>query len=332
MATKGYNSYRGGRVSLGKLALIVALVLILLAAAAYLVAQNYLVYDESGQVRLALPFFADKDEGSDPPDDSLAGDGDFDRVEPEFPHVKVDALHAVRLPDDCLWWGADYIMKTLAPEDMVLAVKRTTGGITYATAAQPPTGVVVETGRPLDCLKTLLAADRYTVGHVVCFLDSAFARAMPDTALVREDGNVWYDGQGQAWLDPTDPEVLRYLTALCRECGELGFDEVLLDAFCFPASGNTEAIVNDADDRVQVLTDVAKAIRAALPEGVALSVTCDGTGDVPIADLCDLFDRLYVPAVSVTTVTPSLPADFDTATRLVTMDPASTTAGSYMTR
>lgn len=332
MATKGYNSYRGGRVSLGKLALIVALVLILLAAAAYLVAQNYLVYDESGQVRLALPFFADKDEGSDPPDDSLAGDGDFDRVEPEFPHVKVDALHAVRLPDDCLWWGADYIMKTLAPEDMVLAVKRTTGGITYATAAQPPTGVVVETGRPLDCLKTLLAADRYTVGHVVCFLDSAFARAMPDTALVREDGNVWYDGQGQAWLDPTDPEVLRYLTALCRECGELGFDEVLLDAFCFPASGNTEAIVNDADDRVQVLTDMAKAIRAALPEGVALSVTCDGTGDVPIADLCDLFDRLYVPAVSVTTVTPSLPADFDTATRLVTMDPASTTAGSYMTR
>ncbi len=332
MATKGYNSYRGGRVSLGKLALIVALVLILLAAAAYLVAQNYLVYDESGQVRLALPFFADKDEDSDPPDDSLAGDGDFDRVEPEFPHVKVDALHAVRLPDDCLWWGADYIMKTLAPEDMVLAVKRTTGGITYATAAQPPTEVVVETGRPLDCLKTLLAADRYTVGHVVCFLDSAFARAMPDTALVREDGNVWYDGQGQAWLDPTDPEVLRYLTALCRECGELGFDEVLLDAFCFPASGNTEAIVNDADDRVQVLTDMAKAIRAALPEGVALSVTCDGTGDVPIADLCDLFDRLYVPAVSVTTVTPSLPADFDTATRLVTMDPASTTAGSYMTR
>lgn len=332
MATKGYNSYRGGRVSLGKLALIVALVLILLAAAAYLVAQNYLVYDESGQVRLALPFFAGKDEGSDPPDDSLAGDGDFDRVEPEFPHVKVDALHAVRLPDDCLWWGADYIMKTLAPEDMVLAVKRTTGGITYATAAQPPTGVVVETGRPLDCLKTLLAADRYTVGHVVCFLDSAFARAMPDTALVREDGNVWYDGQGQAWLDPTDPEVLRYLTALCRECGELGFDEVLLDAFCFPASGNTEAIVNDADDRVQVLTDMAKAIRAALPEGVALSVTCDGTGDVPIADLCDLFDRLYVPAVSVTTVIPSLPADFDTATRLVTMDPASTTAGSYMTR
>ena len=31
------------------------------------------------------------------------------------------ALHGTRLPDDCLWWGADYIMNTLAPEDLVLA-------------------------------------------------------------------------------------------------------------------------------------------------------------------------------------------------------------------
>lgn len=55
MATKGYSSYHG-RVSPGKIALIVVLVLILLGAIAYLVVQNYLVYDESGQVHLELPF------------------------------------------------------------------------------------------------------------------------------------------------------------------------------------------------------------------------------------------------------------------------------------
>lgn len=332
MATKGYNSYRGGRVPLGKLALTVALVLILLGAAAYLVLQNYLVYDESGQVHLALPFFADNDEDDTDGDGALAGDGDFDRVEPEFPHVKVDALHAVRLPDDCLWWGADYIMNTLAPEDMVLAVKRTNGGITYATESQPPNGVVVETGRPLECLKTLLSSDRYTVGHIVCFMDSAFARALPDSALVREDGTVWYDGSGQAWLDPTDPEVLRYLTALGRECGELGFDEVLLDSFSYPQSGDTDAIANDAADRVQVLTDVAKALRSALPEGVALSAVCDGKGDLSASDMADLFDRLYVAQADLDTVTPQLPADFDRTTRLVVIDPTDTASGSYMTR
>ncbi len=332
MATKGYSSYHG-RVSPGKIALIVVLVLILLGAITYLVVQNYLVYDESGQVHLELPFFKPKDgEDTEQPSDGQTGldDADFDRVEPEFPHVKVSALHGVRLPDDCLWWGADYIMTKLAPEDMVLAVKRTTGGITYATEAQPPQGVVVETGRPIDCLKTLLAADRWTVGHIVCFSDNAFAQSRTDCALVRADGGLWYDAAGQAWLDPTDPEVLRYLTALCKECGELGFSEVLLDSFCYPSSGDTAAIANDDGDRAQILTDVAKTLRSSLPEGVALSVTYRGSGDLTLAQLADLFDRIYVPAADYDAVAAQLGGQFDAATRLVSMTSQAAETGSYM--
>ena len=55
MATKGYNSYRG-RVSAGRIVLIVVLVLVLLGAIGYLAVQNYLVYDEAGQVHLELPW------------------------------------------------------------------------------------------------------------------------------------------------------------------------------------------------------------------------------------------------------------------------------------
>ena len=213
---------------------------------------------------------------------------------------------------------------------MVLAVKRTTGGITYATEAQPPQGVVVETGRPLDCLKTLLAADRWTVGHIVCFSDNAFAQARTDCALVRADGGLWYDAAGQAWLDPTDPEVLRYLTALCRECGELGFNEVLLDNFCYPASGDTAAIANDDGDRAQILTDMAKTLRSSLPEDVALSVAYRGSGDLTLAQLADLFDRIYVPAADYDAVASQLGGQFDAATRLVSMTPQAAETGSYM--
>ena len=330
MATKGYNSYHG-RMSGGKIALIVVLVLVLVGAVAYLTLQNYVVYDEAGNARLELPFLHRKDK-EEPDDTPSAGDRDdiVDTVEPEHPHVKVAALHGVRLPDDCLWWGADYIMTKLAPEDMVLAVKRTTGGITYATEAQPPQGVVVETGRPLDCLKMLLAADRWTVGHVVCFSDNAFAQARTDCALVRADGGLWYDAAGQAWLDPTDPEVLRYLTALCRECGELGFNEVLLDNFCYPASGDTAAIANDDGDRAQILTDMAKTLRSSLPEGVALSVTYRGSGDLTLAQLADLFDRIYVPAADYDAVASQLGGQFDAATRLVSMTSQAAGTGSYM--
>ena len=214
---------------------------------------------------------------------------------------------------------------------MVLAVKRTTGGITYATEAQPPQGVVVETGRPLDCLKSLLAADRWTVGHIVCFSDSAFARARTDCALTREDGALWYDDQGQAWLDPTDPEVLRYLTALCKECGELGFDEVLLDSFCYPTGGDTAAIANDDGDRAQILTDVAKSLRSCLPEGVALSVTVRGTESLSIAQMAELFDRLYVPAESdAAAVKAALPEGYDPETRVVLTTAEAPASGSYM--
>ena len=330
MATKGYNSYHG-RMSGGKIALIVALALVLVGAVAYLTLQNYVVYDEAGNARLELPFLHRKDK-EEPDDTPSAGDRDdiVDTVEPEHPHVKVAALHGVRLPDDCLWWGADYIMTKLAPEDMVLAVKRTTGGITYATEAQPPQGVVVETGRPLDCLKSLLSADRWTVGHIVCFSDSAFARARTDCALTREDGALWYDDQGQAWLDPTDPEVLRYLTALCKECGELGFDEVLLDSFCYPTGGDTAAIANDDGDRAQILTDVAKSLRSCLPEGVALSVTYRGGGDLTLAQLADLFDRIYVPAADYDAAAAQLDSQFDADTRLVSITGQATGTGSYM--
>ena len=182
MATRGYNSYRG-RTSAGKIVLIVVLVLVLLGAVGYLVVQNYLVYDEAGQVHLELPFgHRGQEEQTDkPPVENV----DIDRLEPESKLTPVTALHAVRLPDDCLWWGADYIMNTLAPEDMVLAVKRENGGITYDTQVSVPQNVIVERGRPLDCLKQLLTSDRYTVGRICCFGDSAYARGLPETALVR---------------------------------------------------------------------------------------------------------------------------------------------------
>ena len=115
--------------------------------------------------------------------------------------------------------------------------------------------------------------------------------------------------------------MLRYLTALCRECGELGFNEVLLDNFCYPASGDTAAIANDDGDRAQILTDMAKTLRSSLPEG---------SGDLTLAQLADLFDRIYVPAADYDAAASQLGGQFDAATRLVSMTSQAAGTGSYM--
>ena len=167
------------------------------------------------------------------------------------------------------------------------------------------------------------------MGSVVCFRDSAYSRSVPETALVREDGSLWYDNGGQAWLDPTNPQVLQYITALVKECGELGFKEVVLDQFCYPE--NAEGVSNLPADRAQVLTDFAERLRAALPEGVALSVTVRGTESLSIAQMAELFDRLYVPAESnAAAVKAALPEGYDPETRVVLTTAEAAASGSYM--
>lgn len=336
MATKGYNSYRG-RTSAGKVILIVVLVLVLLGAVAYLLLENYLVYDESGNARLELPFLQRQEqqqqqpqppqEKKDPPIDS--DEIIVDIIEPEDPYPEIPSLHATRLPDDCLWWEPEYILTQLAPEDLVLAVKRTTGGITYGTSVETPAGVTVETGRPIDCLKELLAGDRYVVGELVCFRDSGYSRARQETALLRQDGRLWYDAGGQAWLDPTNPEVLQYITALVKECADLGFDEILLDQFCYPADAGD--VANTAGDAAQVLADFARSLRAALPETVRLSVVVrDGDG-LTVTELAELFDRLYVPQTGdLAAVQDALPYGYAPDSRVVAMTSAAAASGSYM--
>ena len=99
MATRGYQSYRGRNH--GKLALVIVLVLILLAAVGYLVAQEYMVYDDEGHRHLELPFLKKgQTEQPQQPEDTTPDDVDLIIDEPERPMLK--ELHARQLPDTVL--------------------------------------------------------------------------------------------------------------------------------------------------------------------------------------------------------------------------------------
>ena len=117
---------------------------------------------------------------------------------------------------------------------------------------------------------------------------------------------------------------------LAKECAQMGFDEILLDWFLYPISGDQSALELPADKTV-VLKDFAQALEKQLPEGTVLSVVLRET---PSADngvtaelLASCFDRVYVmPDADAS----ALPTGYDRATRVVTMVGYAPESGSYL--
>lgn len=333
MATRGYNSYRG-RGGNKKAIIAIALVLILLGAIGFLIVQNYMVYDDAGNAHLELPFLQ-KDDPAEVSEETVPEDVDLEILPPARTRPDVSEIHAAELKYGSLWWNPEYVL-TLADDAMLIHVKRPNGGITYDTAVTVPNGITVERGRTIDTLKALLDSDKYAIACISCFCDSGYARANPGAALWKDNGDLWRDEDGYAWLDPASPTTLAYLTELCTECAELGFDEIVLDYFGYPTGGDTASIDGlNGLDKTQILWDFADTLRESLPDTLVISVRLHGSlakdSGLSAQMLCDAFDRIYLtPNADAAALHSGLPANYDTAARLVSEGFSSPESGSYL--
>ncbi len=324
MSTKGYHSYRGKNTG-GRVALIVLLLLILLAAVGYLLAQEFVVYDDEGRAHWELPWQQAPEE-PDKPDPLPDDDVDITRDEPQ--RLPVQTLRAQELPYGCL--GSDPTALLTGQEAVVVNVKLYDGSVAYHTGVALPGSVLSGGFGTLNQLQTILSGDCYTVARLACFCDNAYAAARPEeAALCTPAGALFRDENGRRWLDPSKPETLSYLSSLARECAQLGFDEILLDWFSYPLSGDTGAL-ELPEDRETVLRDFAQALRRQLPEDTRLSVVLRQTpaagNGLTMKWLAEEFERVYVmDGVSLT----GLPTSYDRNNRVVYITHAPTT-GSYL--
>ena len=336
--TKGYHNYRGrGRKRRQQIVLAAVLVAVILAAAAFLVIQNYIVYDDTGKAHIEWPFRKEEPQPDQQEPGVPDGEVTIDYVDTGYaPHL--ETLHAQMLETNILRQDPQAVLDSLTENAFAVETKRVNGSITYTTAVEVPQQVDVAQYDTMANLQTLLAGDAYSIARMSVFCDSYFVRAYPDAAMRVESGSFWYDATSMAWLDPTNPQVLVYITTLCQEYAQLGFDEIALDYFSYPTAGRLDSIAGlEGVDKVQVLTDFVQSLRANLPDSVKVSIVLRSE---PAADfglspemLAQNFDRIYLEAgVDAAALRQQLPEKFDADTRLVPIVAVPAETGSYLVK
>jgi len=117
--------------------------------------------------------------------------------------------------------------------------------------------------------------DLYLVARVQCFRDPILAQRWVGT-LMTKGGNLWHDAQGVGWTSPASQQTVDYLSALCLELADMGFDEILLECAGYPNLGEVNVLATNenrpADLSVPVSAFLGRISAELAEKGVRMSV------------------------------------------------------------
>ncbi|MCD8224562.1 MAG: putative glycoside hydrolase [Clostridiales bacterium] len=99
--------------------------------------------------------------------------------------------------------------------------------------------------------------DIYAIARIPAFRDAWLGEARPDWCVKKADGSVFYDRDGNAWVNPYKQEAWDYLVEIARQAHRLGFDEVQFDyvRFC-TERGMQDCVFDEADVQGRSRTDI----------------------------------------------------------------------------
>lgn len=110
-------------------------------------------------------------------------------------------------------------------------LKRTDGTIGYNSelATVVSTGAVSSPASDLEKSVAQLSKNGIaTVGIISCYQDNVVTASVPALA-VKEDGEVYKDTQGNAYLNPDSEEVYQYIKGIAVEASAMGINVLVLD-------------------------------------------------------------------------------------------------------
>jgi hypothetical protein len=124
---------------------------------------------------------------------------------------------------------------------MVIDVKNDSGQVTYPSTVPLVNEIGANSHVIIRDLKaTLLKLKEkhiYTIARVVVFKDPYLSMKKSSYAMMAQEGNVWKDSKGTAWVDPYKEKVWEYNIQVAKEAALLGFDEIQFDYVRFPENG-----------------------------------------------------------------------------------------------
>lgn len=152
---------------------------------------------------------------------------------------------------------------------LVMDVKGDRGMIPYKSSVSLASEIGAQkiiTVRDINGLmKSLKGNGIYTIARIVVFKDHLLALNRPDLAIKTQSGQIWYDRENLAWVDPFRKEVWDYNIHIAIEAAQLGFDEIQFDYIRFPdTSGLQLSMPNTEENRVKAITGFLKEARERL--------------------------------------------------------------------
>ncbi len=275
--------YHGRRkASTPLVVLIVVLAVLLIAGLAFLLFMGkYIQYTDDG-VKLVLPWRQEQESETAPSPD--VSDLIITLEPTPSPTPAADAstrvISALEVTAEDITGGRAAELAAQAGADaLVVTVKDEKGVLAWSSAvplAQEDMNGNADFSAAVSDLDA--AGDLWLAARLPAFRDLWASVYNKSQALTTGSGKLWYDSGGISWLSAANEDARAYLTSLCTELAELGFDEIVLERAGFPDSGKLSAIAADAnypaaEAREAAVTEFLSGLAEALAEkGVVLSV------------------------------------------------------------
>ncbi|QDP42116.1 GTP-binding protein [Radiobacillus deserti] len=149
---------------------------------------------------------------------------------------------------------------------MVIDIKEDRGNLTFKPDPASPYADIAKNyiEDPRKMLETLESKGIYPIARIVVFKDTVLAKKRPDLSF-KENGKVWTNGNGDAFVSPFKKEVWEYNVGIAKMAAELGFQDIQFDYVRFPEGfeRRDEELEYDLGEYKNVeLSDVKKRVQA----------------------------------------------------------------------